>query len=107
MSKDLSWFFFGENLNTEKNIKLIYFFIKMVMYHKTWFSGEYISMETKQLVKSLRYLNANRLLLDLNGGHDSHQNLWMTYEDSNGTGLQSLETITVFYTSFLVGTRPN
>ena len=59
-------------------------------------------METKQLVKSLRYLNANRLLLDLNGGHDSHQNLWMTYEDSNGTGLQSLETITVFYTSFLV-----
>ena len=75
---------------------------KMVMYHKSWFSGEYISMETKQLVKSLRYLNANRLLLDLNGGHDSHQNLWMTYEDSNGTGLQSLETITVFYTSFLV-----
>ena len=26
MSKDLSWFLFGENFHIEKNIKLIYFF---------------------------------------------------------------------------------
>ena len=43
-----------------------------------------------------------RLYLELNGGHESHQNLWMTYEDGNFTGWHSLETITILYISFLV-----
>ena len=42
------------------------------------------------------------LYLELNGGHESHQNLWMTYDKGNFTGWQSLETITVLYISFLV-----
>ena len=42
------------------------------------------------------------LYLELNGGHESHQNLWMTYENGNFTGWQSLETVTVLYISFLV-----
>ena len=35
----------------------------------------------KILIQNLsKALDAKRLLLDINGGHESHQNLWMTYQ---------------------------
>ena len=77
----------------------------------TWLFKHFIAQKSFRVHKATRrvcfdlaraILLTFRLYLELNGGHESHQNLWMTYEDGNFTGWHSLETITILYISFLV-----
>ena len=39
-------------------------------------SYDQLSYENKQFLQDLRRIDAKSLLVDIHGGHESHQNLW-------------------------------